>query len=88
MAFTGGVLLAAGLAGFGIAEVVGGFGDSPSKPPDQPALPNQNAADKTAANTVADQRRALLATGGQTDYTGGSAVLTDKDVSKNVLLGG
>lgn len=77
----------AGAAGFGVAEAAGGFGSSP-KPPATPALPNPQAAGQDAQTTTNNQRRLALLTGGLTDYTGGSAKITDTDVNKQLLLGG
>lgn len=58
-----------------------------TKGPTPVALPNQADASAKAAATIADQRAALLASGGQTDYTGGLGILTGSDISKNSLTG-
>lgn len=79
--------LLAGLAGAGIAEMIQGFSNSPDKPASAD-LPDPNKAKADAGNTVANQRQILLASGGQTDYTGGLGILTGSDVSKTSLLGG
>lgn len=79
----------AGLAGAGIAEGISAL-TSHSKSPSStsPTLPDQGTANKTAAATVADQRAAMLYSGGQTDMTGGLGVLTGEDISKTGLIGG
>lgn len=59
-----------------------------SKKPASADLPDPNKAKTDAASTVANQRQILLASGGQTDYTGGLGILTGSDVSKTSLLGG
>lgn len=89
MAFTTSVLLGAALVGGGIAEGINAlsFG-SKNKGPEQVALPDENKAKADASATVADQRRTLLASGGQTDYTGGTGILTGSDTTKTTLLGG
>lgn len=74
-------------AGVGIAEMIQGFGNAPDKP-DAPPSPDANKAKIDASNTVANQRQILLASGGQTDFTGGLGVLTGADVSKTTLVGG
>ena len=61
---------------------------NPPKKPDQAALPNQADANKTANNTVSDQRTAMLKSGGITDYTGGMGLLIGSDVSTSTLVGG
>jgi len=76
-----------GAAGFGVAEAAGGFGSSP-KAPSTPALPNPQTAQTSAQDTVNQQRRLALLTGGMTDYTGGNAQITSNDVNKTLLLGG
>lgn len=78
----------AAVAGAGISQLISGFGSAPQGGPDPAALPNQDKAKMDAGNTVANQRQILLASGGQTDYTGGTGVLTGSDVSKTTLLGG
>lgn len=71
----------------GIAEIAHGFSSTP-KEPDKAALPDQKTADASATNTVANQRQILLASGGQTDYTGGLGTLLGSDVAKSTLIGG
>lgn len=80
-------LVAAGAAGFGAAELFGGMNDSP-KPPSAPALPDPTKAGQDAQTTVNNQRRLALLTGGLTDFTGGQASIADKDINKQLLLGG
>lgn len=87
MAFTTTALVVGAVAGLGITEIAQGMTKAP-KAPDQPALPDQSKADASAANTVANQRQVLLSAGGQTDYTGGTGILTGSDVTKTTLLGG
>lgn len=79
--------LALGAGLFGASELVKGLGDTP-KAPKAADLPNKDDANKDAAATIADQRKALLLSGGQTDYTGGLGALTGSDVSKTTLIGG
>lgn len=80
-------LIAVGAAGFGVAELAGGLGSAP-KPPATPALPNPQTAQTNAQDTVNQQRRLALLSGGQTDFTGGSASINSGDTNKQLLLGG
>lgn len=80
-------ILAIAGAGAGVGSIISGMGSTP-KAPDQAALPDPNKAAVDAQATQANQRRILLTSGGQTDYTGGTGVLTGSDVSKTTLLGG
>lgn len=54
----------------------------------QPAVPSEQDATAKAKEEQLRQRRALLQSGGITDYTGGSAVLNNKNVMAQTLLGG
>lgn len=63
------------------------------KPPASPAstappVPNQSAASAAASTSVNTSRAALLASGGQTDETGGLGILTGSDVANTSLIGG
>lgn len=78
-------------AGVGVASAAGAFGgnkNDSSGPPPIPTLPNQNKAEIDAKATQTRQRQILLASGGQTDYTGGTGSLLDTDTTKATLLGG
>lgn len=89
MAFTLIDAIIFGAAGFGISQLSSGMSKSASNPtPAQATLPNQQTQTTAAATTVADQRAALLSSGGITDYTGGMGVLTGTDTSKTTLIGG
>lgn len=79
-------ILAIAGAGFGAAELFNSTSNQPKTPDNQP-LPNQKVAQQTAQDQTNAQRKLLLASGGQTDYTGGSAVIGSGDVNKTVLLG-
>lgn len=62
---------------------------SPKSPADTaPALPSVSTASNTASTTVNNSRAALLASGGQTDETGGLGILTGSDVATSSLIGG
>lgn len=87
MGFTLGVLAVSAGVGFGASELINSQ-TSKTKLPDQPPLPDPNAANKSASATVKDQRETMLASGGITDYTGGLGILTGSDISKTTLLGG
>lgn len=87
MGFTTAALVLGGLGGFGIAEAVQGMSKSPSAPA-QAALPDSGTATDKANSKTSNTRQLLLASGGQTDYTGGLGVLTGSDVSKSTLVGG
>jgi hypothetical protein len=52
-----------------------------------PAAPDPNAAATQAEATLTQNRRTLLASGGNTDVTGGAPILTGNTKS-NILLGG
>lgn len=78
------------LIGFGASEVISGISSSSKKTasgPSQATLPSQTTADQTGQATVANQRAAMLAAGGQTDYTGGLGFITGADTSKSSLIG-
>lgn len=64
--------------------------NKPPKSPSStaPSLPNESTASTTASTTVASNRATLLASGGQTDETGGLGILTGSDVSTTSLIGG
>lgn len=79
-------IAAVGFAGFGVAEMIGASSDQPSMP-GLPAPPDPNAAKNAAMDQSKAQRRLLLASGGQTDYTGGAGVLGTGDINKTTLLG-
>ena len=83
-----GTLIAVGMAGAGVGMAVGASGGGDSKGPAAatPVDPTKAAEDAQAAQTR--QRQILLATGGQTDMTGGSASILGSDTSKHTLLGG
>lgn len=87
MGFTIGTILTGGIAGGGIANVVSALMNQPEKP-EQGQLPTAADAKKIATTDQANQRRLLLAGGGNTDVTGGTGVLTGADVTKSTLLGG
>ena len=58
--------------------------------PDMPAMPpapDPNAAAANAQALLTASRRALLASGGNTDVTGGAPILSGNTKS-NILLGG
>lgn len=77
--------------GFAIEAVTGGLGgnkNSSSALPALPSPPDPNAAAGTADAAQTRQRQILLATGGQTDFTGGTGTLLGTDVQKQTLLGG
>jgi len=63
---------------------------SSPKSPSQtaPTTPSQSTANTTAASTVSDQRATLLASGGQTDMTGGLGILTGSEIQSSSLIGG
>lgn len=82
-----GIALAGAGIGAGAAQLFSGSQDSPNMP-NPPALPDPNQASQDAAKKITNQREILLRSGGQTDYTGGTGVLTGTDVSKTTLLGG
>ena len=63
------------------------FGGGKGSPPAAPAAPNQADANASAAALVADQRAALLSSGGVTDMTVGLGVLTGTDLSSKTLTG-
>lgn len=88
MAFTTTAVVAAVAVGFGASELIQGMNDTPDSPPAPGTLPDANKAQVNAKNQLMDQRKTLLASGGQTDYTAGTGVLTGTDVSKTTLLGG
>lgn len=79
-------ILAIAGAGFGASELIGGMKDSP-KLPDQSTLPDKDKAGADAQAKINNQRLRLLTSGGQTDYTSGTGVLTGTDVTKTTLLG-
>lgn len=79
-------IIAAVVLGLGAGELISGLQDSPDNP-SQGTLPDPNKAKADAQATQANQRKILLTSGGQTDYTGGTGVLTGSDVSKTTLLG-
>ena len=82
-------LIVGAVLGAALTEGVMAMTSSPKSPSQTaPATPDQSKANTNAASTVADQRAAMLASGGQTDYTGGLGVLTGSDVSKSGLIGG
>lgn len=64
--------------------------DLAPKSPDStaPALPSESAASQAASTSVSSNRAALLASGGQTDETGGLGLLTGSDVATTALIGG
>lgn len=65
-----------------LGDLFGG-GKAPASLP----APSQATANQSAAALVADQRAALLTSGGVTDLTGGLGVLTGSDVNKTTLTG-
>ena len=84
-------VLIGALVGGALTEGVSALTSSAStKSPSQtaPTTPNQSTANTTAAATVADQRAALLASGGVTDNTGGLGILTGSDIKSSSLIGG
>ena len=82
-------VLIGALLGGGLAEGVSALTSSPKSPSQTaPTTPSQSTANTTAAATVADQRATLLASGGQTDLTGGLGVLVGSDVKSSSLIGG
>lgn len=87
MGFAAAIIIGAGLAGAGIAEMIGGSKNPPGLP-SAPALPDPNKASDDAAEKLKTQREILLRAGGQTDLTSGTGVLLGTDVSKETLLGG
>ncbi len=89
--FTGGILGGPILNAAG-ADPLGDFlGVNKKNDANKPAaitLPDPSSAKDEAAATLKRQRQILLATGGQTDYTGGSGMLIGTDIGKTTLLGG
>lgn len=61
--------------------------DAPSPLP-LPNSPDSNKASSDASTAQTRQRQIMLASGGQTDFTGGTANLLGSDVSSETLLGG
>lgn len=53
-----------------------------------PSTPSASTASTAASTTVANNRATLLASGGQTDETGGLGILTGSDVATTSLIGG
>lgn len=80
-----GSLLVGGAVGLG-AEALSNKPKNPSET--APNTPTTTTANTTASNTVASSRAQLLATGGQTDETGGLGILTGSDISSSSLIGG
>ena len=75
----------------GIVQTVSSLshsGKDKGSDPVLPPLPNQDTADKDAKEKLNKQRRTALATGGQTDYTGGGASILDSSINKVSLVGG
>lgn len=73
----------------GISQIFSATKDAKDlQPPALPPLPDPDKAKDDANKKLSNQRQALLLAGGQTDYTGGSGILKDKDVDKVALLGG
>lgn len=87
MAFLATIVIGAAGIGFGASQLMSGMDDIPSAP-DPVTPPDPMKAEQAAKAKLMDQRKILLATGGQTDYTSGTGVLTGTDVSKTTLLGG
>lgn len=79
-------LIAGALIGFGAAEFLTSSGEK-TRTPEPIALPNQKTAGQDASQAVNDQRKKALATGGLTDYTGGSGILFGSDVHSVSLVG-
>lgn len=90
MAFTIAVLATTAGIGFGASEIIhaNSSGDKKQSAPNMPALPNPDDATKRAEDEQRQNRRLLLTTGGQTDYTGGTANVKSSDVLSRSLLGG
>ena len=81
--------IAVGTAG-GLAATEAVFGGKGAKAPDVPAqaaLPDPNAAAQTALDAQTAQRKALLASGGQTNVTGGGANILGSDIHSLNLTG-
>jgi hypothetical protein len=79
-----GALLGAGV-GLGAESLL----NKPKSPSDTaPDVPNTSNASAAASNTVTSNRAALLASGGQTDETGGLGILNGSDVATTSLIGG
>ncbi len=62
------------------------FGGGPKPPAALPAPKPEDATAKAAA-VVADQRAAMLASGGQTDFTGGLGLLVGSDINSKSGMG-
>lgn len=75
---------------FAAAEITNAMSKSPKleSGPAQVATPSVDVAKATADEAVTQQRRMLLASGGQTDFTGGSGSLLGGQVQSKTLLGG
>jgi hypothetical protein len=80
------VAVAAGSAIGGITESIIAASNKP-KAPGAAAAPDPNAAAAAAQAAQTDARKTFLASGGQTDFTGGLGILTGSDVSKSTLVG-
>lgn len=87
MGFLATVVLTGALVGAGTYELMNGMNDAPELPASQPN-PDPTKAKEQGQATVNNQRRALLAAGGQTDYTGGTGSLNNSDVARTTLLVG
>ena len=73
---------------FLIDAVEGLFGGGKVKSPDMPAAPSPTDAAETARQAQLKQRKMLLASGGATDVTHGSAAILGDDISSISLTGG
>jgi hypothetical protein len=77
--------------GPGFGQMLAGndyMGNSPkNEPPAPPPAPDPNAAANTALDAQSKQRRALLATGGQTEFAGSGGMLLGSDIH-SLNLGG
>ena len=74
------------IAAAAITEGAIGISEAGKAKPEMAALPNKNLSQSAAQEQQDASRRAILASGGQTDLTGGSGILLGNDI-KSVSLG-
>ena len=71
-----------------VASVIMAATTPKPKAPSAPAAPREEDAAKTAEERLTAQRKALLAAGGNTDITAGSASILKDETASKTLLGG